>query len=95
MSEIKNRLRLIREAVKSSVSRPGAFLAEEFKTGMKKDKRWNTLTAEQQTLAIQIVDEECNRQTSYTLKEIVKLGQVLKKRLTKEVEQKYATHNPN
>lgn len=86
MGNLKAKLKLMQQIAHASVRRSNYYIADQCKTALQKDKKWPTLSPEQQQKALAIVDEECNKQPDYSIKDIVKVGQVLKKRLTWEVE---------
>lgn len=85
---IKKRCALIKQVAKASVRRSNYFVADQFKQGMLKEKKYSTLPPDQQQKVFAIIDEECNKKPDYSVTEIIKLGQVLKKRLTTEVKTK-------
>lgn len=89
MNKLHKALATYKQAIalqRAKIRRGNIFIKEQFVVAVQKESKWSTLTVEQQMLALKIIDEECMRQLDYSVKEIIKLGGVLKKRLTQEVE---------
>jgi hypothetical protein len=89
--QIKARVALIRQLTKSTTTRTGTELAEQFKEAFQKHAEYKKLSFEQQQQTLSIIDNECLKHEAYGVFEIIKLGKRLEIRIQKEVKTHEAT----